>query len=353
MKVDYLIAGGGLCGILLARNLVQAGRSVVVIDDNSNHAASRVAGGIMNPVTGKRLVRSWMTERLAPFALNTYRQLEQELNTPLVTECAILDFFANREEQELFTGKLAGESEYLFMEAERHQWESYFNFNYDIGLISPCLLVDLRAVLNGVSGWLNINGCCLEERFLWKDCIVEEDKVVYKSIEAGKIICCEGADGTENPLFGLLPWSKDKGEAIIAAIPGLPRNHIYKRHISIAPWQGGDLFWIGATHDWKYTDLEPSQAFRIKVEEQLDNWLRLPYIIKDHMVARRPANLERKPFVGLHPKYASVGILNGMGGKGASMAPYFAHELAMHLVEGSPIMPEVNVLRFKNILSRQ
>jgi glycine/D-amino acid oxidase-like deaminating enzyme len=352
MKVDYLIAGGGLCGVLLARSLVMAGSSVLVIDDNSNDAASRVAGGIVNPVTGKRLVRSWMTERLVPFALNCYRQLEGELSMPIVTECAILDFFENREELELFTGKLAGESRYLSMEADGHRWEFYFKYSYGIGQIAPCLLVDLRAVVNGLGAWLKKTGCYLEERFIWRDCLVETDRVFYKNIEAGKIICCEGADGTENPFFGMLPWSKDKGEAIIASIPGLPRNQIYKRHISIAPWHGDDLFWIGATHDWKFTDMEPSDAFRIKVGEQLDNWLKIPYTIKDHLVARRPANLERKPFSGLHPKYSSVGILNGMGGKGASMAPYFASELAMHLAEGKPITAEANVLRFRNILSR-
>jgi len=350
MDVDYLIAGGGLCGALLGRYLLLEGCSVLVIDDRNAAAAGRVAGGIVNPVTGKRLVRSWMTEVLLPFALQAYRELEEELHVALVQPCSLFDFFANREEQRIFEEKATGEKEYLTVAADGG-WGDYFRFNYGVGVIAPCLLVDLNGLLGALGLWLHDSGCLLAERFDWKDCMVGDDGVVYRDIRAKKVICCEGADGDENPYFKMLPWSKDKGEAMIAAIAGLPRGAVYKQGISIAPWRDG-LWWIGATHDWKYTDLLPTAAFRKRVEEQLDYWLKMPYTIVDHLVARRPANLERRPFAGLHPRYPSIGILNGMGGKGASMAPYFAHQLAQHLVHEAAIMPEVDVLRFGRVLSR-
>ena len=116
------------------------------------------------------------------------------------------------------------------------------------------------------------------------------------------------------------------------------------------PWKD-DLFWVGASHDWKYTDLEPSASFTKSVETQLSYWLKLRFEIVDHIVARRPANMERKPFVGLHPLFSSGGIFNGMGGKGISMAPYFAHEFALHLAGKISLTPSVDVRRFTKILS--
>jgi glycine/D-amino acid oxidase-like deaminating enzyme len=351
MEVDFLIVGKGLCGTLLGRCLVQAGRSVVVIDDGSPQAASRVAGGIINPVTGKRLVRSWMTDELLPFARTAYRQIEDELGVPVLKESSILDFFANNEQRGIFSDRVAEHVADLSIKTNEQEWASYFRFNYGIGEIKPSLLVDIGLLINGWGTILKEKATVIEAAFSWDECLVEADGVLYKEIRAKKMICCEGAGGGLNPYFGQLPWSKDKGEAIIAAIPGLPRAHIFKQEFAIVPWKE-DLFWIGATHDWKYTNMLPTTAFRKRVEVQLGYWLKLPYEIKDHIVAARPANLERKPFVGLHPKYPSIGILNGMGGKGVSMAPYFAHQLAGHLLHGGAISPEVDVRRFAGILKR-
>ncbi len=72
----------------------------------------------------------------------------------------------------------------------------------------------------------------------------------------------------------------------------------------------------------------------------------------DHKAAIRPATLERRPFVGFHPQQSNVGILNGMGTKGSSLAPFFAHQLAQHIVYGFPIAPEADVHRFNRILSK-
>jgi len=351
MDVDYIIVGQGIAGSLLSRNLINAGRTVVVIDELNTSAASRVAGGIINPVTGKRLVRSWMIETLLPFALNTYRAIEQELNVAMVQQCDILDFHASREACDIFNKRLEEEKEYVHSVAGDAGWEPYFRFNYGVGRIAPCLLVNIKAFVNVWRERLKSSGALQEEKFVWNECKLEGNRVTYKNLTAQKIICCEGAAGADNPYFSLLPWSKDKGEALIVSIPGLSRNFIFKQGVSIVPW-GDDLFWIGATHDWKFTDMLPTESFRKKVEDQLDYWLKMPYKIVDHLVSQRPANMERKPFVGLHPVHTAIGILNGMGGKGISMAPYFADELASHLIHETPLTPEADVKRFSKILSR-
>jgi glycine/D-amino acid oxidase-like deaminating enzyme len=77
-----------------------------------------------------------------------------------------------------------------------------------------------------------------------------------------------------------------------------------------------------------------------------------PFAIVDHLAALRPATLERRPFIGLHPLHPAVGIFNGMGTKGCSLAPYFARQLVNLLVDNTPVQADADVQRFKRILSR-
>ena len=350
-KIDYLIIGQGISGTLLSRALMKAGKKVIVVDDGNIATSSKVASGVINPVTGKRLVRTWMIDELLPFAQRTYREMEKELNVPLISKCNILDFHASLDAVAAFNDKLQTENGYLRAVHDEGTWQEYFRFNYGIGEIDPCLLLDINTMLRRWCDQLLIKDALVRIRFNASDCVIEEGSVRFGDITAGKIIFCDGPASIENPFFGMLPWSKDKGEALIAEIPGLPATNIYKQGINIVPWHNG-LCWIGATHDWKYTDMQPTPAFRKQTEELLNYWLKLPYKIVDHIVAQRPVNMDRKPFVGLHPAMPSVGIFNGMGTKGCSVAPYFAEQFAQHLVNGTPLMPEVDVKRFAKILAR-
>ncbi|MGC4234732.1 MAG: hypothetical protein QM594_17260, partial [Niabella sp.] len=56
--------------------------------------------------------------------------------------------------------------------------------------------------------------------------------------------------------------------------------------------------------------------------------------------------------MGLHPVYKNVGILNGMGTKGCSLAPYFASQLAAHILYRAPIEKDADISRHSRILER-
>jgi glycine/D-amino acid oxidase-like deaminating enzyme len=60
----------------------------------------------------------------------------------------------------------------------------------------------------------------------------------------------------------------------------------------------------------------------------------------------RPATLHRRPFVGFNPQYPQVGIFNGMGTKGITLAPYFAQHFVNHIVHQHPLDVEVDVKRY-------
>ncbi len=345
-QVDTILVGMGISGLFLSYYLTKAGQKVVVFDDEKPFTASRVASGIINPVTGRRIVRTWRIDELLPFALAAYTTLGNELGMQVVQSCRVLDFHASLQMKEAFDNRL--DDEYL-QNINEPAWQQYFNYHFGIGAIEPCLSVDINTLLQHYRQRLQTAGTLINEKFDWNLCMVDA-KVTYKNYRATKIISCEGAAGIGNPYFKNLPFAPNKGEVVIADIPGLDKTNIYKQGLTIVPWN--NQFWIGSSYEWNFADELPSAAFKLRVQRQLDNWLKLPYTITDHFAAVRPANVERRPFVGMHPHVSNVGIFNGMGTKGCSLAPFFARQFADNIVNGNTIYADADVNRFSRVLAR-
>jgi glycine/D-amino acid oxidase-like deaminating enzyme len=351
MKVDYIIIGQGLAGTFLSWNLLKAGSSVMVIDESKPFTASKIASGVINPITGRRMVRTWDIETLMPFAVDAYMAFGKELGVSLIIQCNILDFHPTPQMKIAFTERVPVEKEYLRVPQNENEWQQYFNYHFGFGEIDPCWLIDINTLLNGWRKELLNKNTLLEERFDIDECVITPEQVTYKNITAKKIIFCDGVTGFDNPYFKMLPYARNKGEALIIDVPGLPRDHIFKQGINIVPWND-ELFWIGSSYEWEFTDTLPTESFRKKTEAQLNYWLKLPYTVVDHFASERPANMERRPFAGLHPVITSVGILNGFGTKGCTLAPFFSAQLCAFLLNDKPIQPLADVRRFSKILSR-
>ena len=351
MNIDYLIVGQGICGTFLSHELMKAGKSVLVIDEDRPFSSSKVASGVINPITGRRMVRTWEIEKLMPYAVEAYTALGEELNVSLIRQSNILDFHSTPQMVLAFAERQPIEQEYLSIPEDADKWKHYFNYDFSIGQINPCWLIDLNTLLTKWREQLKEKNALLEQVFHLEDCIVSQDHITYQNITAQKIIFCDGVSGFDNPYFHLLPYARNKGQALIVCITGLPQTHIFKQGYVMVPWKE-DLFWVGSTYEWDFTDPYPSAGFLNKAEAHLKYWLKLPFETVDHLASERPANMERRPFVGLHPVTASVGLFNGMGTKGCSLAPYFSREFANYLVHGTPINPQADVKRFTKILSR-
>lgn len=341
-----IIVGQGICGTMLSYFLSKENIPFLVYDVENNFTASKVASGIINPVTGRRIVKTWMIDDLMPFAVNIYKQLEKELNVEIIRQTNILDFHTTPQMQMAFDERLQTDAQYLKKVDQPEYWQTYFNYPFGIGETNPCWLIDIQTMLLNWRNYLKQNHQLREEFF-------SDEHLQYFSNNHSQslIVFCDGFAGFNNLYFKNLPYTQMKGEVLIASIPELPRKNIYKHGINLVPWKE-DLWWVGSSYEWQFATIEPTITFRQKTETQLSQFLKLPYKIVDHWAAVRPANIERRPFVGLHPIHKNIGILNGMGTKGCSLAPYFAHELTEHLVNKKPINPSADVQRFFKILSR-
>ncbi len=352
MFIDYLIIGQGISGTWLSYYLQKEGKSFLVIDNNFKDAPSRVAAGIINPVTGRRHVTVWMADEIIPFALSAYNEFSQVLGIHAISQRNIVDFFPSAQMRLSFQQRVDEADDYVSIASDESRFRHLFHYDLGIGEISPVYTAHLENILPAWRQQLLQKELLLEEEFVLEELEINKERIQYRNITAEKIIFCDGASSTGNPWFDKLPFAPNKGEVLTLHIDGLPDKNIYKRGLTLAPLATPGHWWMGSGYEWEYNDVNPTKAFREKMESLLKEWLKLPFEVTGHFASLRPATLERRPFVGFHPLHPNIGILNGMGTKGCSLAPFFAKQLVNHLLHNSEITPEADVKRFSKTLAR-
>ena len=352
MQVDVLIVGQGICGTMLSWFLHKEGKSFLVLDDSRETAPSKVAAGIINPVTGRRFVYSWMIDTIMPFAADTYQQMSIFFDRQLLQQKDIIDFFPSAQMRDAFATRLTENDTYLHSFPDQNHFNQFFNFDFGCGQIGPAYMADLSNIIFLWRQFLKSKNLLREESFGAEQLSLQKDSVRYENIEAEKIIFCDGTGSMQYDWFKPLPFSPSKGEVVLIACEGLSNEHIFKKGLILAPLFRDNLFWIGSSYQWEFEHPDPTPEFLNQARTALNQWLKLPYKIVDHKAALRPSTLERRPFVGFHPLYPAIGILNGMGTKGTSLAPFFASQLVQQICFGLPITAEADVRRFTRILSK-
>ena len=352
MTADYLIIGQGICGTLLSWFLHKEGKSFMIIDDSNEHSASKIAAGIINPVTGRRYVTTWRIEEVMPFAIQTYNEIGTYLNTNFVAEKSIIDFFPSPQMRNAFVERITEDDTYLHSYPDQNHFNQYFNYEFGCGEIRPAYSMHIHLLLSSWRKQLFDLNAVIEQPFNVNEMTLSDNSIHYHDITAQKIIFCDGIAATDNPWFNLLPFAPNKGEALIIESEGLNNQHIFKKGMTLVPTLAQNVYWIGSNYQWEFANEHPSEQFYKQTTELLKHWLKTPFKVMSHKAAVRPATIERRPFVGFHPVFTNIGILNGMGTKGTSLGPFFAHQLTQHLVYNFPIAEEASVHRFTRILSK-
>lgn len=352
MQTEVLIIGQGICGTMLSYFLEREGKPFVVLDDERPNTATAAAAGIINPVTGRRYVYTWMIDTVMPFAVQTYRQMGAAVQVEAVQQRSIIDFFPSPQMRDAFVTRLTEDDTFLHSFPDQNQFNHSFNHDFGCGEIRPAYTVSLGLLMAAWRQFLLQKKALLAETFDVTALQLKKDGVAYKGITAEKIIFCDGIESTRNPWFSRLPFSPNKGEALIIRSPELTNQYIFKKGLMLAPLPVQHTFWAGSNYQWAFENNAPTEGFYNSTKAHLQRWLKVPFEILNHKAAVRPATLERRPFVGLHPQFPAIGILNGMGTKGSSLAPFFAAQLAQHLVHHFPIMDEADVKRFSKLLAK-
>ena len=348
---DYLIIGQGLAGIWLSYFLIKMDKKVLLVDQFNPNAASNVASGIINPITGRKLVKSWQIEQLLPFARQHYKILEQLLQATFWYDREVVWRLHDNRTLNDFMGRSAtsGYEQYI-ADIGKNGHIAGINDAYAYGKVTQAAYLDTALLVKKYRAWLVEKGCLLDAFFDRDSLIVKKEGIEWKGRRAKKIIFCEGYHVLQNPYFNQLPFRPAKGEVLIIRSEALDLgNLMIKDKFFILPWGKKHHFWVGSSYIKAPCDEVTTDGEYQKLTEHIDRLLTVPYTIVKHIAGVRPATAARRPIIGLHPHYPSIGLFNGLGTKGVSLSPFFAHQFAQYLEQGGTLHKEVAITRYAKL----
>lgn len=346
MKWDYIIVGQGIAGTVLADHLIQAGKKVLVYDNPSISNSSRVAGGLYNPITGRKMVKTWLADELFPYLLQYYRDLEQRLGVSFVKDIPIYRPFLSVEELNEWMGKSADPSFQPFIKevSTSARYGSHINDGFGGILLDQSGYLNTSLLVETFRKYLLEKRTLIEQSFEPNDIEFSGTGVMYQGRWAQKLIFCDGPALVDNKFFDWLPLRPVKGELIFIEVSE-PFRAIYNRGVFIIPL-GNGLCKVGATYDHKSLNNSPTKEAKDQLIEKLDSLIRVPYEVVNQVAGIRPATRDRRPFIGIHPEFEALAVFGGMGTKGVSLAPHFARQFARSLTSEIEVMEEANIERF-------
>ena len=343
--VDYLVVGQGLAGSLLTLLLQERGRSVIVVDNDHRHSASSAAGGIINPITGKRLNRPALIDELLKRASVVYPRIEAQLAVPIFRQRTVLRLLQNDEEADRWR-RQSRQLEYRkYLSNVPPDPFPLFRNHFGVFEVIQAAQLDIRRLIFRVRELLLAQQSLFNQPFSYGDLNISRDHIRWKRFTARYAIFCEGYRMVQNPYFSELELNPAKGETLTLATSGFTEARIVQRGKWIFRNLNGEVL-AGTNYQWDRLDEEPTKAARDEIERAIRQFFISDFEIADQRAGVRPVTrVDNRPVVGVHPRRPRLAILNGLGSKGALQAPFAAQELVSALEEGKPILKEIDLCR--------
>jgi hypothetical protein len=343
--LDYIIVGQGLAGSVLSLELLDRGLSIQVIDNNHFKSSSKIAGGLVHPMSFRRTILSWNAEVLSEHSINYYQEKEKELNISFFESLTFLRLFGSIEEQNNWFGKrsIVPFNKVLF-DFKKDLSKYGVKNNFGLGRVNWSYRLHVSVFLEAVKEKLITEDSLLQKKFDYQLLELLEGGVIYNGQEAKGIIFCEGHQYIHNPYFKYIPENLTKGEILKIKVNEFSPYAISK-NCFVLPLGAGEYI-LGATYDWGKKDYEPTIEAREELLDKFKNISNKKVDVLEQRVGIRPTTIDRKPILGSHPEKKGVHIFNGLGSKGVQLAPYYAAKMVDYLVNDSAIEKEINNARF-------
>lgn len=346
MRYDYLIVGQGVAGSALAIQLLKRKRKFLLIDQPTDNISSAVAAGIYNPITGRNWVKTWMADIIFPFMLSYYREVEQMTHHEFLLDKTIYRPFSTLNEQNDWYGRSEDSNYSDFVRRVRSiPMDDEIVENPIGGLeIKQGGNLLIPEYLKAVRELLIQNESYRQELFDIKKVKIRTEKCIYDDHEFDRIIFCTGPQSAHSELWKFLPFKLVKGEILTVSIK-MKLNKIYNKGAFVLPLNDARLR-IGATYDHSSLDTRPTEKAREQLIGKMNGFFKPKFLVSDQRAGVRPATIDRKPFLGMHPNDQKLVIFNGLGAKGVTLGPFFADHLLSHLENDIKLLKEVEIDRF-------
>ncbi len=315
MADDVTILGAGLAGCCLAWQLKARGAAVRLVSERRSGEASRVAAGLVNPVTGKNYQPSWRIAEFLPESTAFFERAGREIGTTLWFPHPVVRLVAEKEWPKV-ARKLERPDVARWVERVEEDADGW----------------RARVILKG-GGRVDARAFCEATEKKWGAEGGERG--------GGRVVRCGGAFDLMDRKLGEHRCAK--GEILTLRIPEADGSRIL---VGGGGWLvpvGDGLFKAGATYEWDELDGTPTAAGRARVEGILKALGIRGFEVVAHEAGVRPIIRRSMPLIG---ETGGEVVFNGLGSKGSLYAPGVARRLAEWLVDGAEIEEELEVGRW-------
>ncbi len=339
-EVSCIIIGQGIAGTSLAWQLRERNISFVIIDPDSSFNASSVSSGLVNPITGRNYLKSWMVDSLMPSIKSVYGSIERETSMGFMKPMSILRALHDIGDENLWFSRGLTEEYASFIGDIVKEGDLYKHIqlgNTKLAEVKGGMCIDVAGLLGATRTIFEGEG-----RFLNVYCDIEQIKILQNGFEvegvrSDHIIFAQGYRGLQNPYFSTENYRPALGEVLTVYMPDMEEDKIVKYNKFIVP-RGEQIFWVGSNY---LHGRSLSDDFTDELYSFLKENIRCSYQVIGESRGIRAATKCRRPFIDRHPIHSGMYIMNGLGTKGVTLAPYWAGHLIEHIYDGQVLSREV------------
>lgn len=312
------VVGFGIAGAIMSKQLMDKGFDVHVFNEHQDESPSKVAAGIINPLSVSRKKPLWKAEEFAKSAWRFYAKWDNGFmhRTPMLLDVAEAKL------QNEWAGSIAAELGFI-------SW----NDNNKAIFINQSGWIDTELLISELSNGVNhFNSIRITDI---KDLSSHYEKVI---LATGKI---------ENEDLGEL-FRPDIFRPVLGDVLEIEsdKTHPFKHldGLFIIP-KSESKYILGSTyiHDFKQVEPDPARA-KLLIEKAERQGINVTKVL-NHRTAVRPAIYDRMPIVGLI--HDNVYAFAGMGSRGLFHAP-LAAEMLIESWDGN-LLPQIDINRARLI----
>lgn len=351
-EYDYLIVGQGLAGSLLAWRLLQRGQQVLIADSGTGTSASLTAAGLVNPITGQRLVKTPGIDQYLPVAKQLYGDLQGFFGQPFYFERPQIRLLTNPKERNIYKKRFSDPTYSPFLGQYFDKYGDQDNLANELGGFhqKQCGYLDTVQLLTQLEHYFREKRAIIRSKLDLADLHLDSIRHRWKRRQFKHVIFCEGFQAMNNPWFSWLPFQLAKGEILTLKMERELSNEIILKGNWLLPLSNR-LLKTGANYQWDILDNKPTKQIAIKLLDAFKAFYKKPPEIEIamHQAGVRPATKDRQPFIGCHPRQRGIHIFNGFGSKGTLLIPWFSQRFTESLLTGAPLPVEANITRYSTL----
>ena len=336
MSGRVLIVGQGLAGTALGVELEEAGVDFVIASAGHAEAASRVAAGLVNPVTGRRWVKSARVDELLPAARDRYARWSGTLGVELWHPLRLTRAWRDAEERARVEAKIT-----------RGELAPYIAAVGARGVeLAGAAWVDLPALLGAAEARWQAQGRWRAARITADELVEREGGAEWRGERFAAVVVCVGFGALGRELFAGVPFALAKGEMLTVRGSPLEDGIAVSRGVWVIGGAAGTAR-VGATYEREREDLATTAEARTSLLAEAGALVGAELTATGQSAGVRLTLPDRLPLAGRHPQRGWLGFFGALGSKGTLWAPALARAWREAIVRCADVFPpETGLGRF-------